>query len=189
MDENEVLLNEKNDLLASLAAREAAPDAPSEVPSPTGLSDVEFLGQAESYLAVAHAELRGSPRGAVELDAARERISAWRAEPEIRDLLANVQEARSRLGEAANEEAVPVSPAELGALPPLERAEAEVYNIILDAFTEPLAEGEEGRDRMESRRPELELWQAEIRRLRRDGAAAARDARISELQATLNDTQ
>ena len=184
---NDALLEREKTLRDRIAGNRAPRAVPVEIPSAEGLTDQEFLEVAGLYLSAAQQQVRGEGNGVEFMNAARNRVSAWRAQPEIKALIAEMDAAHERLDEANTPSPDPTPEHELAALTPLERAEAEAFNVISIAFADELKPGEEGRDRLHQVRHELELWQAEARRLRKVKAASDRDARITELESFLGE--
>ena len=194
--DNKTLFDREKELVAQIAAARpalAAEPIPAAVPRPEGLSDEEFLAAARRYIRLVEADLKTmNPIGQVSeeeaMDQRRAAVANWRGQAEIQGLLAQMEEARARL--AASQPAPTadrVEATELATLPALERAEAEAYNLILDAYeTRPWAEGEEVRDRVEEIvGAALRTKQEEIRSLREARGWAAREARITELESLL----
>lgn len=185
---NADLLAREQQLRTKLHARVARGSVPAVVPSPDGRSDEEFIAEAETYLRVAHEAQFEPVAGRAQLNAARQRIAAWRGQVDVRQLLAQVEEARLRVDQTASGQAALVPDVELAVMAPADRAEAEAFNRIVSAFAEPLQAGEESRDRLEPIQLELELLQKEARRLRWDQSRGSRIARIAELEAQMTES-
>ncbi|MEM7560638.1 MAG: hypothetical protein AAF394_16065 [Planctomycetota bacterium] len=186
LERNEAALESERDLVSRIAQRRRAPRLPNEVPQQGRQSDEEFAKKAAEYLAIGHEIAVGTPGAGEELDAARARLLAWQAQPAVMRLEEQLNEVRQRLADAVEDEAEPVPASELAAMSPLDRAEAEIYNLHVEAFSGPAAPGEqEGRDRLRRVRDRLSHWQNEARRLQHEEEPARRAARIAELEARL----
>ena len=159
--------------------------APTTPPHQEELSDEDFLSAADSYFPTAHEAFFGQVLSPDDAEAARDQLGRWLNRPVNLRLRDRVSAAKERMASRTRDVvAEPLSAAELAALEPEDRITEEIHSLVYQVVRrEPLAEGEELRDRLREVSQQVEIKNEELRAVRRQHAAARLQDEVSRLRA------
>ena len=158
---------------------------PTAPPEQAELSDEDFLSASNSYFRTAHQAFFGQVLSPEDAEVARDELGRWLSRPVNLRLRDRVGATKRRLASPTRDVvAEPLSAAELADLEPEERITEEIHSLVYQVVRrEPLAEGEELRDRLREVSQQVEIKNEELRAVRRQHASARLQSEVSRLRA------
>lgn len=194
-DENKVELEElreqEREAYLMEKKRLGNPSFPENVPSLRAVEIRAFVAAAETYLGQGWAACSSKVETGGNPERARDNYSQWLEKNSQKRLVSLLKQTRQQIWREDNEAMIPdpvLSDEELSKLDPEEKIHEEIYTRMLALYAEPLADGEEDRDRMGQIQ---EFHMAKLKELsaigmqRRPARAAAR---VKELEGELANT-